>query len=132
MLTFMKEEFQQLYDSLKNHPKSWKQGYNNKIMKLLLEKIGKDTFCSVMDMKYSEVTTSYGGSRFTDESGRFHNKFWEFNFILETPDHPLYFHSITLKNQGTYFSPDDKFKIMKEWLVYFKERCRVNGIEIKD
>ncbi|MFX1397876.1 MAG: hypothetical protein ACFFAS_12640 [Promethearchaeota archaeon] len=141
----MEKEFQKLYDIFKNNNDTVIQLEYNKnqrnyivessLKNIIFDNIGEETFSSIMDMKYSFVSKHHSG-RLSGEFCSFHNKFWDLSFtIIVWNPHlaPLGF-NIALKKVGTYYSwiPDENTKILSEWLVYFKEQCRLGGIIIKD
>lgn len=154
LLNIMNGEFQQLYNFFKSpmEPKKrsipgiskklqkafytivniWSHPDSAELSELIFEKIGKDKFSAIMDMKYAQVTSII--NHHSAEFGRFYNKFWEFSVLLETQEYSFAGVFITSKNVGSYYFsvPDKNRKILKEWLEYFRGQCKKNGIKITD
>ncbi|MBN1800315.1 MAG: hypothetical protein JW891_02355 [Candidatus Lokiarchaeota archaeon] len=138
------EEFQQIFDYFNMFLKS-KDENNNKntndanfsLRQTIFEIIGVYSFCLIMDMEYSNVNVYRYKTHYEEQQARFHNKLWILNVPLWGEDWeniPHGFENIILKDVGTYwsYSPDENAEILREWLDYCKERCRINGINIDD
>ena len=87
---------------------------------------------SVLDMKYTEVSSHYMGI-YSTSSGRFSNDEWEFNLPRSVGfGYPEHIANVKLKNLGSFdfFKSEGNKKVLEKWLNFFKNQCENNEIKI--